>query len=222
MTTPAAPAKARCISSGTAATGGESIVASDVTSIDEDFSGISLENDDGFGAGVAIDGGSLAVGVPYRDTGGTNKGAVYLFDPKFETALLGGDFEQDSTPTAGDSKLAEGTITFTVTATDVAGTTGTGTGTFIYDPTVPTVSAARYPGAPSVVDIVVSESVYGSVDADNFSIAGAGNPTVSSVIGLESSKDDADAVFYLFSESGAYCRQRVPLVSTGYGYHEAD
>ena len=174
-----------------------SIVASDVTSIDENFSGISLENGDSFGAGVAIDGGSLAVGVPYRDTGGTNKGVVYMFDPKFEALLSSGDFEQDSTPTAGDSKLADGTITITVTATDVAGMTGTGAGSFVYDPTAPTFSAVRYAGSLSVVDAVVSERVYGSVDADNFSISGAGNPTVSSVLGLGSSKDAADTAFTL-------------------------
>ncbi len=43
--------------------------------------GVSLNNIDRFGAGVALnrDGSRLVVGAPYDDTNGTNYGAVYLF-----------------------------------------------------------------------------------------------------------------------------------------------
>ena len=80
------------------------------------------------------------VGAYGDDTGGTNRGAAYLFDPAFRAVLATGDFEKDGTPTNSDNKLAAGTITVTATPTDAAGNTGTvATGTATYDPVVPTV-----------------------------------------------------------------------------------
>ena len=178
--------------------GWESVITGDVMVIDNALSSITLANNDNFGSTVAIDGGTLAVGAPYDDTGGTNRGAVYMFNPTFEATLTGNDFEQDSTPTNGDSKLAEGSITVTATATDIAGNKGTGTKKFIYDPTAPTISGVVHTGPSEViVDVVMSEDVYGTVDADDFVISGGGNPTVSNVLALGSTKSNVSAAFTL-------------------------
>ena len=175
-----------------------SIIAGDVAVIDNTLSSITLVNDDNFGSGVAIDGGALAVGAVYDDAGGTNRGAVLMFDPIFEATLTSSDFERDSTPTSGDNKLAEGSITVTATATDVAGNKGIGVKKFMYDPTLPTISGVVHMGPSEVLlDVVMSEDVYGTVDADDFVISGGGNPTVNTVLGLGSTKSNADAAFTL-------------------------
>ena len=56
------------------------IVASDVTKISNSTTGITLANGDYFGSSVALNGGVLAVGANYDDTGGSDRGAVYLID----------------------------------------------------------------------------------------------------------------------------------------------
>ena len=118
----------------------EDIVASDVTKIDSNTQGITLESNDNFGADVSLNNDSLAVGAWGDDTGGTDRGTVYMFDPLFNATLASSDLEKDGTPTDGDSKLAEGSITITATATDFAGNTTTDTETVAYDPTVPTAN----------------------------------------------------------------------------------
>ena len=44
--------------------------------------GISLGNGDEFGYAVAVDGSRIIVGAPYDDTGGTDRGAVYILEDK--------------------------------------------------------------------------------------------------------------------------------------------
>ena len=115
-----------------------SVETGDVVTVDSGIPGLALADGDAFGSGLALYDGLLTVGVPKDDTGGTgasaNRGAVVMFDPAFTMSLLTGDFEKDSTPTGGDSKLAEGTATVTATPTDFAGNSGTAvTGTFVYD-----------------------------------------------------------------------------------------
>ena len=122
-----------------------SIAAGDSILLDDSKDGITLTANDHFGIGVTLDAGALAVGAYKDDTGGTDRGAVYVFDAAFEGILATGDFEK-GTPAA--NKLAEGTITVSATPTDLAGNTGTAaTSTFTYDQTVPTISPRRLTAA---------------------------------------------------------------------------
>ena len=117
----------------------------------------TLDASDYFGAGVSLGADGLAIGARGDDDGVSGSGAVYRYaGGGFAATLLTGDFEKDSTPTSGDNKLAEGTITVTATATDSAGNTGTGTKTFVYDQTPPT---ATITGAPSGTSDTVSLDV---------------------------------------------------------------
>ena len=139
--------------------GWSSILADDVTKIDDSTSGIAIATSDNFGTGIALDGGLLLVGTPNDDTGGTNYGAVYVLDVAYGATLATGDFEGDGVPTAGDGKLAAGAVTVTATPTDVAGNTGTGaTGSFVYDPVVPTMTDAYFDG--TTVVLTMSEPVW--------------------------------------------------------------
>ena len=174
-----------------------SVQSSDVVKLSESSDNISLGNGDKFGSGVALDGGTLAVGVPYSDAGGENRGKVYMFDPEFEVILDSSDFEKDGTPTDGDSKLAAGTVTLTTTVTDVDSTTTTSTKSFTYDPVVPTVSSAVYNPVGRLVTITTSKNVYGMLNTSNFSVSGGGNPSISSISGLSPTKSDAGTVFIL-------------------------
>ena len=145
-----------------------SVLAGDVTVIGNGTNGISLAVSDSFGSSVAFDNGSLFVGA-IGDTGGSGKGAVYTLRPTYTTTIPTGDFEKDSTPTSGDSKLADGaTVTVTATATDTAGNTGTDTTTFLYDQSVPTVTGGGYVG--TTVTLTLSEAVYGTAEANDFTI----------------------------------------------------
>ena len=159
-----------------------SVVAADVTKIDSSTDGVSLANADRFGYAVALDGGVLTIGASQDDEGGTDTGAVHLFDSAFIGVLATGDFEKDSTATPGDGDLAEGQVTVTATATDRAGNAGTAaTGVFVYDITPPTVSSVYSYG--TTMTVVLSEAVWGSVDANDFTVTGGNAPSVSSVSG---------------------------------------
>ena len=47
--------------------------------------GITLNNSDGFGTSIAVDGDRLIVGVPVDETGGVGRGAVYILENKDNT-----------------------------------------------------------------------------------------------------------------------------------------
>ena len=150
-----------------------SVAATDVKKVDSTTPGLTIANNDSFGSAVALYDGALVVGADTDDTcpngSDTDCGAVYHFDAAFEATLATGDFEKDSTPTDGDSKLAEGTITVSATPTDLAGNVGTvATGTFVYDQALPTLSSGYY--SNTTISLTMSEAVYGLADADNFTI----------------------------------------------------
>ena len=173
----------------------EDIVASDVTKIDNSTNGIYLGSDDHFGSGISLNNNVLSIGAYGDDTGGYNRGGVYMFDAVFNATLATGDFEKDSTPTDGDSKLAEGIVTITATATDFAGNTGTATKTVDYDITAPTISSMS--GSDTTYTITLDEQIYATTapDADNFTITGGGAPTVSTISGVPSSVATASTTF---------------------------
>ena len=156
----------------------------------------TLSNRDGYGFGLSVDDSAVVVGAPGDNDGGSDVGAIYMYHHGVSTNLATGDFEKDSTPTNGDSKLAEGTITVTATATDNAGNTGTGSNTFVYDQTIPTVSSIA-PETATTLTVTLSENVYGSLDADDFTITGGGTPTVSGITGLGATEAYADTAFTL-------------------------
>ena len=58
----------------------KTIVADDVVRIDATVTGLGLEAGDYFGGSVSLGDGVLLVGAPGDDTGGTNRGAVYLIN----------------------------------------------------------------------------------------------------------------------------------------------
>ena len=151
-----------------------SVAAADITKIGTNTNDFPLiVGGDRFGSGVALHGGTLAAGAERDDTcpGATDTscGAVYTFETAYTTTIPTGDFEKDSTPTSGDSKLADGaTVTVTATATDTAGNTGTDTTTFLYDQSVPTVTGGGYVG--TTVTLTLSEAVYGTAEANDFTI----------------------------------------------------
>ena len=159
-----------------------SVVADDVIQIvGGRQDGVTVLTDDGFGSGVAFVDGELAVGVYGDDTSGSDRGSVYMFDPAFEAALATGDFEGDGTPTVGDDKLAEGTVTVSATPTDVAGNVGTAvTSSFVYDPVVPTIASASYGG--TAMSLTMSEAVWGSADADDFTVINDADGTPANVV----------------------------------------
>ena len=98
--------------------------------LSESAVGAPLSDSDAFGTSLAVSGSVLAVGVPGGDTGGTDLGEVHLLSLSFESAL-------SSSETQG---LTEGTVTVSGSATDLAGNTGTGSVSFVYDAVAPTVS----------------------------------------------------------------------------------
>ena len=157
---------------GDGGNGWVSVVASDVTKIDSNTAGLTLSDNDFFSSGIALRDGIFVVGASGDDTGGRNRGAVYLFHRSFSTDLSGSNFEKDGTPT-DDSALGAGTITVTATPEDIWGNArNLVTGSFVYDPVVPTFSSALWSG--STVQMVLSESVYGSADAADFTVADDG------------------------------------------------
>ena len=178
-----------------------SIAADDSILLDDSKDGISLSANDTFGIGVTLDAGALTVGAHKDDTGGTDRGAVYVFDAAFEAVLATGDFEKGTPAT---NKLAEGTITVSATPTDLAGNAGTAaTGTFTYDQTVPTISSASF-SAGSTVTVTMSEDVYAATApaASDFKVksGASGSETanvVTGVTGLQSTQAGADDSFTL-------------------------
>ena len=87
--------------------GWRSVVAADVTLVDDRLDGVTLGIGNRFGRSVALYNGALTVGA---NRVGTGKGRVYMFDPVTEATLATGDFEKG---TPASNKLAEGTITVT-------------------------------------------------------------------------------------------------------------
>ena len=173
--------------------GWASVAASDVTKIDSNTAGLTLSDNDFFGGGIELRDGILAVGASGDDTGGRNRGVVYLFHRNFSADLTTGDFEKDGTPT-DDSALGAGTITVTATPEDAWGNTRNSvTGSFIYDPVAPTVSSALWSG--STVQLILSDSVYGSPGAADFTVKDDGTAvSVSSVTLLTGSAVPSRAI----------------------------
>ena len=82
----------------------------------------------------------------------------------FEATLATGDFEKGTPAT---NKLAEGTITVSVTPTDVAGNTGTAaTGSFVYDQTLPTLSSASF-SVGNTITVLFNEDVHATTAPEN-------------------------------------------------------
>ena len=117
-----------------------------LTKLHESLGSYSLDSSDQYGTSLWVDDEVIMVGAIRDDDGNTNAGAVYVYDHAARTTLATGEFEKDTAPTGGDSKLAAGTITVTTSATDVVGNTGTDTGSFVYDPSVPTLTIAAISG----------------------------------------------------------------------------
>ena len=141
---------------------GGSIVADDVVEVGRRLDGVALDANDYFGEAAAFGGGDgvLVVGSYNDDTGGSDRGAVFVFDSAVEGVLATGDFEKDGTPTDGDSKLGEGTVSVSAVPTDLAGNVGSQvSSSFVYDVTAPGVAA----GTP---DLAVGDDT-GSLDTDN-------------------------------------------------------
>ena len=137
---------------------------------------------DRFGIGLLFHDDGIFAGQ--NDAGGN--GVVYQFEPAFAVTLGTDDFEKDGTPTSGDDELAAGTISLSATPTDKAGNAGSAaTGSFTYDPTVPTVSSVGANGTKLLV--TMSENVWAATapTAADFSIAG-GTMTISSISGIAS------------------------------------
>ena len=177
-----------------------SIVAADVTKLGDSTPGLSISAQSQFGSAVAFDDDTLAVGARRDDTGGSDRGAVYNLDALLDlkATLTTDDFEKDSAPTAGDSKLADGaTVTVTATATDNAGNAGTGTASFIYDQSPPTISSVATGGTTLIV--TMDEDVYATTtpDTTDFAITGGGAPSVSGISGLPTTAAGADSSFTL-------------------------
>ena len=78
----------------------------------------TLDSGDQFGSSLHAGPDSVIIGAMYDDDGVSNAGAVYMHDHSAVVDIATGEFEKDGTPTAGDSKLAAGTVTITATATD--------------------------------------------------------------------------------------------------------
>ena len=180
-----------------------SVAASDVSTVGSDTTGLSLQNNDGFGTAVALGGGVLAAGAPLDDTGGTNRGRAHLFSRMYSGSLVTGDFEKDGTPT-DDSALGAGSVSVSVSLTDNAGNTGTGSGSFVYDPVVPTISSAFFIPATSSVYAVMSEDVFApaALTASDFKVKSgtSGSETanvVTAITGLPSTAATADSALTL-------------------------
>ena len=80
----------------------------DVVKIDENTAGISLTNYNIFGVSVALSDGLLAVGASGDDTGGTQRGAVYLISDGGDgwASIESGDVIKIDSTTAGFTSLA--------------------------------------------------------------------------------------------------------------------
>ena len=125
-----------------------SVAASDVAIIHQDDIGsvIGLTGYGDLGKAVAFDTTPDAVSDDYaRSLVVGAAGVVHLFDPALALAVASDTFEKDSTATAGDGKLAEGTVSVSATATDRAGNTASAaSGSFVYDIGTPSVSSVSY------------------------------------------------------------------------------
>ena len=176
-----------------------SVEAGDVLTVDNTTTGLSLDNNDALGSAVALAEGALAVGAHLDDTGGTSRGVGHLLNPLYSASLATGDFEKDGTPTDDDA-LGAGSVTVSVSLTDLAGNTGSGSGSFVYDPVLPTISSGSFAG--SAVTVVMSEAVYGTPTAGDFKVKSgpsgslAAN-TVTGIAGMASAEDSADDSFVL-------------------------
>ena len=107
-----------------------------------------------------------------------------------------GDFEADDTPTANDNKLAEGSVTVTVTPTDMAGNAGTAvTGSFAYDGVAPEFSVAEF--SLRKVKVTMSEAVWGTATAADFRVTDDGTALTPSSISLASAAGSAASIVTL-------------------------
>ena len=77
--------------------------SNDIIEINTNTAGITLAAGDSFGVSVALDGGLLAVGARADDTGGTDRGTVYLIDDGGNgwADIIAGDVTEINGSTAG-------------------------------------------------------------------------------------------------------------------------
>ena len=143
-----------------------------LTKLHEFVGPYSLESGDQYSTSLSVDDDGIIVGAAYDDDGATDAGAVYLYDHTARTTLATGEFEKDTTPTAGDSKLAAGTVTVTMNATDKVENTASSTSSFVYDPGIPTLSIAAVSGgyvnaAEDDTGVTVSGTTTGADDGSS-------------------------------------------------------
>ena len=198
-----------------------SVVAGDVTKVAHGTGGLSLTDSDYFGSGVALEDGALAAGAHQDDTGGSGRGAVYMFDAvySFSGDIASADFEKDTSPTSGDGKLAAGaTVTVTATPTDLAGNVGTAaTGSFVYDISPPTFTGISESG--TTLTATMSEDVWAPTapDTGDFVITRTGGsaPSVSSLSGIPTTSATAGRSFTITLGTAAAAGDTLAYTQSG-------
>ena len=102
---------------------------------------------DQMGTSLALFGSALLTGAIGDDGTGFNSGALYFLPLSFSAALSATEVQS----------LTEGTVTVTGSIADAAGNTGTGTASFIYDTTAPTVSAPTVSDSNGVFSVSTTD-----------------------------------------------------------------